>query len=135
MAEIAGRKPKNRLRSLVEPFRKTKRTLREHYRANVNIMLLNGRPPTTGIFVASFPTGCATYRVERGPFCALFAATMSGCCRGTGVHQYTINQLLQDMIERCRKYRLRVTIPESRARQSCQLANSPDAESGPLRIL
>jgi len=36
---------------------------------------------------------------------------------GTGVHQYTLSQLLANMIERCKLLRLRLTGPERRAGQ------------------
>src|SRR5437764_7093167 len=36
---------------------------------------------------------------------------------GTGVHQYTLSQLLSNMIERCKLLRLRLTGSERNARQ------------------
>jgi hypothetical protein len=35
----------------------------------------------------------------------------------TGIYQYTIDQVLEDMIERCRELNLRLAVPEDRARQ------------------
>ncbi|HEX7086808.1 MAG TPA: hypothetical protein VF198_10625, partial [Vicinamibacterales bacterium] len=35
----------------------------------------------------------------------------------TGIYQYTIDQLLEDMIERCRQLKLRLKVPEDEARQ------------------
>jgi hypothetical protein len=35
----------------------------------------------------------------------------------TGIYQYTIDQVLEDMIERCRELKLRLAIPEEQARQ------------------
>jgi hypothetical protein len=35
----------------------------------------------------------------------------------TGIYQYTIDQVIEDMIERCRELRLRLAIPEEQARQ------------------
>jgi hypothetical protein len=35
----------------------------------------------------------------------------------TGIYQYTIDQVLEDMIERCRELRLRLAVPEDQARQ------------------
>jgi Putative zinc-binding metallo-peptidase len=35
----------------------------------------------------------------------------------TGIYQYTIDQVLEDMIERCRELKLRLAIPEDQARQ------------------
>ena len=35
----------------------------------------------------------------------------------TGIYQYTIDQVLEDMIERCRELKLRLAVPEDQARQ------------------
>jgi hypothetical protein len=35
----------------------------------------------------------------------------------TGIYQYTIDQVLEDMIERCRELSLRLAVPEDQARQ------------------
>jgi hypothetical protein len=35
----------------------------------------------------------------------------------TGIYQYTIDQVLEDMIARCRELKLRLAVPEERARQ------------------
>jgi len=35
----------------------------------------------------------------------------------TGIYQYTIDQVIEDMIERCRELKLRLAIPEEQARQ------------------
>jgi N-glycosylase/DNA lyase len=35
----------------------------------------------------------------------------------TGIYQYTIDRVIEDMITRCRQLRLRLAVPEERARQ------------------
>ena len=35
----------------------------------------------------------------------------------TGIYQYTIDQVLEDMVERCRQLKLRLAVPEDEARQ------------------
>ena len=35
----------------------------------------------------------------------------------TGIYQYTIDQVLEDMIARCQELRLRLAVPEEQARQ------------------
>ena len=35
----------------------------------------------------------------------------------TGIYQYTIDQVLEDMVSRCRELKLRLAVPEDRARQ------------------
>jgi hypothetical protein len=41
---------------------------------------------------------------------------------GTGVHQYTINHLLQDMIERCKKLKLRLSLPQAQTKRMVLIA-------------
>jgi hypothetical protein len=36
----------------------------------------------------------------------------------TGIYQYTIDQVIEDMIERCRELKLRLALPEEQARQA-----------------
>jgi hypothetical protein len=35
----------------------------------------------------------------------------------TGIYQYTIDQVLEDMIARCRELKLRLAVPEDKARR------------------
>jgi hypothetical protein len=35
----------------------------------------------------------------------------------TGIYQYTIDQVLEDIIQRCRELKLRLTLPEEQTRQ------------------
>ena len=42
--------------------------------------------------------------------------------RGTGVYQYTIDQVLGDMIDRCRELGLRVAVPEDQAKLDFTIA-------------
>jgi hypothetical protein len=41
---------------------------------------------------------------------------------GTGVHQYTINHLLQDMIERSKKLKLRLPVSQAEAKRKVLIA-------------
>ena len=34
----------------------------------------------------------------------------------TGIYQYTVDRVLEDMIERCRELKLRLAVPEEQAR-------------------
>ena len=118
MAEIAGKTPKNRRGHKVEPLSGIKRTLREHYRRKCQYYAFEW--PTSfdlelhRIFSdaprhASLPSAAAFLRNASRELCQIVAER-------TGVHPYTINQLLQDMIERCRKLQLRIAVPESQAK-------------------
>jgi hypothetical protein len=59
---------------------------------------------------AEYPPAAAFIRRER-------QAARRLVRRWTGVYQYTIDQVLKDMIERCRALNLRLTCDEAQARQ------------------
>ena len=46
----------------------------------------------------------------------------------TGIYQYTIDQVLEDMIARCRELRLRLAVPEEQARRIHRAAHGADDE-------
>ena len=58
----------------------------------------------------SFPSAAQFLRRNRRDISGVVA-------NGTGVHHYTINNLMRRMIVRCRELNLRLTIPEEEARQ------------------
>lgn len=118
MAEIAETAPKNRRRHRVEPLAEIKRTLREHYQQKCQHYAFEWptsydrglyRIFSSAPFHAARPSAAAFLRTVNREIC-------EGVSERTGVHPYTINQLLQDMIDRSRKLQLRVAIPESQAK-------------------
>jgi hypothetical protein len=58
----------------------------------------------------SFPSAAQFLRRKRREICDVVA-------NGTGVHLYTINNIMRRMIVRCRELDLHLTIPEEEARQ------------------
>ena len=118
MAEIAGTTPKNRRRHKVEPLSEITRTLREHYQRKCQYYAFEW--PTSYIreLQQIFPK--APRHASRLNAAAFLRNVSRELCQvvaeKTGVHPYTINQLLQDMIEQCRKLQLRVAVPESLAK-------------------
>jgi putative zinc-binding metallo-peptidase len=123
MTEIAEATPKIRLRNKVEPLSEIKVTLREHYRRKSqhyafewpafydrDLRLIFSPSPHH----KNRPSAGAFLRDVGEELCQVVA-------EGTGVHQYTINQLLQDMIERCRKLKLRVATRESQAKRKATI--------------
>jgi len=40
---------------------------------------------------------------------------------GTGIHQYAIDHVFQNMMERCKELKLRVTLPETQAKQQLMI--------------
>jgi hypothetical protein len=121
MQEIAGRQPKNRRRDEVEPLPRVRTTLREHYerkRSHYRIEWpTNFDRDLRRVFsderrFASRPT--ATQFLRRAG-----RELIHSVAAGTGVHHYTISQLLNRMVERCKLLRLRVAVPQQHARQQC----------------
>jgi hypothetical protein len=119
MQSVVGLAPKNRRRDEVEPISQTRTTLREYYRRKRERYAFNW-PPTydrdlRNIFsderrFRSRPTAASFLRRSARELVQTVAA-------GTGIHQYTISQLLGKTIDRCKLLRLRLTTNERQARQ------------------
>src|SRR6476620_561525 len=113
MEQIAGTKPKNRTRTKVEPLSALKITLREHYRRkrerydfewpavyDRDLRRIFSDAPRH----KSKPSAASFLRKVRREVRQIVA-------EGTGVHQYTVDHVLQNMIDRCKELKLRVTTP------------------------
>ncbi len=119
ISEIKGQPAKNKTRRKVEPLSSFKLTLRQHYEhkreqysvewPDVYDKDLRRIFSDDGLFKKR-PTAASFLRDFRPELRELVA-------EGTGVHQYTINHVLQHMIERCKELRLRLTLPETEAKQ------------------
>lgn len=119
MEEIAGTPPKNDLRTRIEPLSRVKLTLREHYARRRRQYAVEWPAfydrDLRRIFSEesrhlSRPTAASFLRGFRRELCQAVS-------EGTGVHQYTINYVLQHMIERCKRLKLRVPVPERRVQR------------------
>jgi hypothetical protein len=110
MDEIANRKPKVCSREHVDPVRKLKKTLREHYEEKKDrygvghptfydrdlLKLFSSEPAhSRSLTAAQF------LRRSRRELRELIG-------EWTGEHQYTIDQVLKEMMDRCREMKLRV---------------------------
>jgi len=124
MAAISGQTPKNKLRVKVEPLSQSSVTLREHYDrkrayysfewpADYDKDLLNIFSHDSRYVIR--PPAASFLRAQRADLCGAVA-------EGTGVHQYTINHLLQDMIERCKKLKLRLSLPQAQTKRMVLIA-------------
>jgi len=113
MHEIAGTVPAVRSRLRVEPLSAQKRTLRQHYRMkrkrygvqwpdfyDRDLHRLFSREPRH----RGKPTAVRFLREVRPELLARVT-------EGTGAHTYTVDQVLQDIIDRCRELRLRLARP------------------------
>jgi len=119
MGEIRQQKPIVASRKPVDPLRAIRRTLRQHYRRKRArygldhpdfydrdlLRLFSGSPQS-----AKCPSAAAFLRRVRPELRRVVA-------RWTGEYQYTIDQVLSEMIDRCRELNLRLEQPESEARR------------------
>lgn len=115
MKEIAGEPPRVRTRRHVEPLREIRTTLREHYREK-RFRFGEEWPEFYDRDLQRLFSNDPQYRSR--PSAAQFLRRTSPRIRETvalwtGTYQYTIDQVLQDMIDRCRELNLRLTMNES----------------------
>ena len=119
MSEVAGKPPLETTDRIVEPLRRIRRTLRQHYRR---------KRKHYGLDYPNFYDRDLRRLFSDAPEFASNtpAATFLGRSRRdvrrlvaswTSAYQYTIDQVLEDMITRCRQLDLRLTRTEERTRQ------------------
>jgi hypothetical protein len=118
MKEIAGAPLLNRSRKTVEPLAKVRLTLGEHYRRKREHYAVHWLPfyddDLRRIFSddprhADCPTAVSFLRRVR-------PVVRHEVAEATGVHHYTVDQLLKDLIDRSRALKLRVAAAEDHAR-------------------
>ncbi len=118
MREIAGHPPLVRSRRRVDPLDKLTLTLREHYEQRrrhygVDIPRLYDRD-LRRMFSAdpafkNHPAATTFLRRVRRDVRRLVA-------RWTGAYQYTVDQVFEDIVHRCRELELRLAVPEPQAK-------------------
>ncbi|GJM20738.1 MAG: hypothetical protein DHS20C15_06530 [Planctomycetota bacterium] len=121
MGEIATQPPKLRTRRRVDPISSSRKTLREHYEErreayppqagtlyDRHLRQLFGPDPIPG-------TGRAASSFLR----AHRADIRSQVARWTGEYQAALDQVLEDMIRRCRELKLRAVGDEDELRNDC----------------
>ncbi len=119
MKSIAGRPPAVDRVEEVEPLRRLRKTLRQHYRRkrrhygvdhpafydrDLRRLFSDAPEHAANITAVQFLA-----RIRR-PTRRLVASW-------TGIYQYTIDQVLEDIIQRCRELKLRLAVSEDQARQ------------------
>ena len=119
MRSLRAQRPRVENRDEVDPLRRLRQTLRQHYRKKRRHYgvdypdfydrdlrrLFSDAPEVAGNLTAAQFIA----RIRR-PVRRLVASW-------TGIYQYTIDQVLEDMIERCQELKLRLAVPEEQARQ------------------
>ena len=123
MQEIAGSPPPVRSRRKVEPLHQAKITLREHYRRkrlfyadewpefyDADLRKLFSDDPK----FAKQPTAASFLRTARPQI-------RDAVARWTGTHTYTVDQVLRDMIDRCKELKLRLAVPKDQAENEAMM--------------
>ena len=118
MSELRGRAPRVVDATEVDPLRRVRRTLRHHYRLkrrhygvdhpkfyDRDLRRLFSDAPE----FAGNPTAAQFIERIRRP-----ARRVVGTW--TGIYQYTVDRVVEDMIARCRELKLRLAVPEEQAR-------------------
>jgi hypothetical protein len=114
MRSIIGRSSVNRTRRVVDPVSRLRRTLREHYRRkreHYGVERPNFYDRDLRRLFSDAPEHADKMSAAR------FVARIRKDSRRlvaswTGEYQYTIDQVIEDIIERCRELRLRLKRPE-----------------------
>jgi hypothetical protein len=111
MQELEGERPPHRNREVVDPLRLLKRTLGEHYAARRSLYSIEYPKTYDDDLLRLFsddprhrgrPTAAGFLRRHRADIRRIVS-------RWTGEYQFSLDQVLTDMIGRCRELRLRVT--------------------------
>jgi hypothetical protein len=118
MRELAGTTPKVTTMETVDPLPTLKKTLREHYerkRNHYGIERLSFYDPDLKRLFSDAPVHAD--KMSAATFLNRFRREVRRkVASWTGEYQYTIDQVLEDMIHRCRELHLRLLIPEEQAK-------------------
>ncbi len=123
MKEIAGTPAPVRSRRKIEPLSQLRTTLREHYRRkrlyyadewpdfyDTDLRKLFSNDPR----YKDRPTAAAFLRGVR-------PQVREAVARWTGTHSYTVDQVLRDMIDRSKELKLRLAVPQRRAKTEAMM--------------
>jgi hypothetical protein len=119
MTSLAGKRPRKQPRHEVEPLERISITLCDHYIWKRKYYSIN-RPPSYDsnlyrIFSAELDY---QHRPMASQFLRHIRKEVSRTvAQGTGVHLYTVNYILKEIINRSRELKLRLTMPEPHAKR------------------
>ena len=118
MRKLRGKTPRVLDPSEVDPLRRMRRTLRHHYRLkrrhygvehphfyDRDLRRLFSDAPE---FAANITAAQFIIRIRK--------SVRRVVSTWTGIYQYTVDRVLEDMIDRCRDLKLRLAVPEDQAR-------------------
>ena len=124
MREIADQRPAVVSRARVDPLSRLRKTLRQHYEEKRRHYGLDSDVSYDRDLRRVF-SAAPEFR-ERPPAARFLGRIRREVRRrvaqGTGVYQYTIDQVLGDMIDRSRELGLRVAVPEEQAKLDFTIA-------------
>ena len=120
MAALAGRAPRRRTRRVEEPASKDHSTLEEHFARKRQALDEEPIPAMDEQLRRLFPSTTAA----KAPLASAFLrrhrrALVQGVAQPLGHHAYLVDQVVEEMILRCRHLRLRVAAPERTAQIAC----------------
>lgn len=123
MKEIGHTKPAVRSRRQVEPIKQLNLTLREHYRRK-RLHYANEWPEFYDRDLRQLFSDDP--RFGRRPTAASFLRKIrpelrQAVAKWTGAYPYTVDQVLLDMIDRCKELNLRLAVPTSQAKSEAKL--------------
>lgn len=119
MQEVRGRKPLVSSREHVDPLRTMRKTLKDHYSKKHEHYGSDYPTFFDEDLKRLFMDSKDRTRVAASAFLRKNRRELRRAVSdGTGEYQYTIDQVLSDMIDRCRALKLRLRDPEERTRQS-----------------
>ncbi len=119
MRSLAGKTPLVERTEEVDPLRHLRKTLRQHYRRKRRHYGVDHQAFYDGDLRRLFSDAPEfAGRMTAAQFIARMRRPLRRMVAGwTGTYQYTIDQVLEDIIDRCRELKLRLAVPEDQARQ------------------
>ena len=123
MRQISGQAPALRSRRQVEPLKQLRTTLREHYRRKRR-RYSDEWPEFYDRDLQRLFSDDAKYAKRQSAAAFLRQAQpqiRQNAAAWTGVSQYTIDQVLRDMVDRCKELKLRLARPQREAREQATL--------------
>jgi hypothetical protein len=120
MSSLRDQVPRVQIADEIDPLRKIRRTLRQHYR-NKRRHYGVDHPHFYDRDLRRLFSADPEFndRITAAQFIARHRRHVRRVVADwTGIYQYTIDQVLEDMIGRCRELKLRLAMPEEQARQA-----------------
>ncbi len=119
MRSLAGKPPLVSTTQTLDPLHRMRMTLRQHYRRKRRHYGLD-RPEFYDRDLRRLFSDAPEYanNMAASQFIARIRKSVRQVVSSwTGIYQYTIDQVIEDMVERCRELKLRLAVPEAEARQ------------------